>query len=347
MTQLPMVNRNTNLDFLRFIGISCIILAHMGVPGIIFQARNFDVPLMVLLSGISFSQFSSKNYSHYRNYLYSRFLRLIIPTWIFLVFYNYVNYLGSSEIPSLYNLFLQFSLTAGSNIGIWIIRIFFSMAIIAPLLLKINNKIDSNKSFYIMTIFTYIIYEVLLYNSKQFLPENIFKITKLVIFFTVSYGLIFLYGVRLSSLNKRSIQSHIFLFSVIFISYLIFILIQNDKFIPTQQFKYPPQIYYLSYALFISTALYYITKFNQIIIEKFNLFQFIGRSTLWIYLWHWFFIKLYNYCKFDFNFLLKYILIYTITIMLVYIQTKFIHLVASNTLLQKKQNKLIIKVFTG
>ncbi len=302
---------------------------------------------MVLLAGISFSQYSSKNYSQYYKYLYSRFMRLIVPTWIFLVFYNYINYLLSGETPSLYNLLLQFSLIGGSDIGIWIIRILYSMAIIAPLLLKINNKIGSNKSFYMMTILIYLTYEVLLYNSKQFLPGNIFKTTELAMFFTVSYGLIFLYGVRLSSLNKRAIQSHLFLFLIIFISYLVIIFIQNDKFIPTQKFKYPPQIYYLSYALFISITLYYITKFNKIIIEKFNLFQFIGRSTLWIYLWHWFFIKLYDYYKIDFNFLLEYILIYSATIMLVYIQTKFIFLVASNTTLQKKQSKLIIKVFTG
>ncbi|HID69714.1 MAG TPA: acyltransferase, partial [Desulfobacterales bacterium] len=134
MTQQTIVDRNTNLDFLRFIAISCIILAHMGIPTIIFQARNFDVPLMVLLSGISFSLYSSKSYSSYPSYLYSRFIRLIIPTWIFLVFYNSMIWAGNNDIPSTYNLCLQFSLIGGSDIGIWIIRIFFSMAIIAPFL---------------------------------------------------------------------------------------------------------------------------------------------------------------------------------------------------------------------
>ena len=319
----------------------------MGSPGIIFQARNFDVPLMVLLAGISFSQFSSKKYLHYHNYLYSRFLRLIIPTWIFLTFYNFIFFLGSNWRPSTNNLFKQFSLIGGSDIGIWIIRILFSMAIISPILLKINNHINNNKLFFVAIIITYIFYEVLLYNSKQFLPENIFNISKLIIFFTVSYGLIFLYGIRISSFSKRTIRNIIFLFFAIFFLYLIFLYLQNIKFIPTQQFKNPPQIYYVSYALFVSTSLFYITKFNKIYIDKFNLFQFIGRSTLWIYLWHWFIIKLYNYFKIDLNFLFKFLLIYTITVILVYVQTKIIHLVASNKLLNKNQNKLIVKVFTG
>lgn len=347
MTQNTIVNRNTNLDFLRFVGISCIILAHMNVPGIIFQARNFDVPLMVLLSGISFSQFSSKSYSSYRNYLYSRFTRLIIPTWIFLIFYNYVNFLGNNEIPSTYNLFLQFTLIGGSDIGIWIIRIFFSMALIAPLLQKIDNEIDSNIFFYISIFIAYIIYESLLYNSRQFFPENLFKVSKLIIYFTISYGLIFLYGIRLPSLNELTIRKNIWVFGTIFLSCLLFLYFKNNKFIPTQQFKYPPQLYYLSYAIFVSTLLFYISKYNELFICKLALFQFIGRSTLWIYLWHWFFIKLYHYCKIDLNFLFKYCLIYSITVSFVYLQTKCILFIASNKLLQNKQNRLLIKVFTG
>jgi hypothetical protein len=43
-----MSDRNTNIDFLKFIGISCIILAHVDTPRIIFQARNFDVSLIIL-----------------------------------------------------------------------------------------------------------------------------------------------------------------------------------------------------------------------------------------------------------------------------------------------------------
>ena len=58
--------RNTNYDLMRFIGISCIVLAHSSAPDIVDQLRNFDVPLMVVVSGISFVQFSSKNYNSYK-----------------------------------------------------------------------------------------------------------------------------------------------------------------------------------------------------------------------------------------------------------------------------------------
>lgn len=46
--------RDLHIDFLRFIGISLIILAHVEAPSGITQFRCFDVPLMVFVSGLSF-----------------------------------------------------------------------------------------------------------------------------------------------------------------------------------------------------------------------------------------------------------------------------------------------------
>lgn len=319
----------------------------MGIPTIIFQARNFDVPLMVLLSGISFSLYSSKSYSSYPSYLYSRFIRLIIPTWIFLVFYNSMIWAGNNDIPSTYNLCLQFSLIGGSDIGIWIIRIFFSMAIIAPFLLKINNQLISNKAFFITLFVTYIIYEIFLYNSRLILPEELFKITKLIILFTVSYGVIFLFGIRIPSLKSKEIKLSILVFGIVFFTSLSILYAQNNKIIPTQQFKYPPQIYYFSYALFASLVLFYLTKFHESKLYQLRLFQFIGRSTLWIYLWHWFFIKVYNYINIDLHYFSKYMVIYSSTIVLVYVQTSLVSLVTDRKILNTNKNRLLIKLFTG
>lgn len=41
--------RDLYIDFLRFIGISLIILAHVEAPSGITQFRSFDVPLMVFV----------------------------------------------------------------------------------------------------------------------------------------------------------------------------------------------------------------------------------------------------------------------------------------------------------
>ncbi|MDY7013155.1 MAG: hypothetical protein SVX43_06045 [Cyanobacteriota bacterium] len=58
---MPKAKRDIRLDVLKTIGIILIILAHTNPPIWIHQIRNFDVPLMVLLSGTLFYSSSSKS----------------------------------------------------------------------------------------------------------------------------------------------------------------------------------------------------------------------------------------------------------------------------------------------
>ena len=84
--------RNVGIDILRVIGILLIILAHVNPPGIIFQLRNFDVVMLVILSGM-LSNTSYKKSKGYFKYLVKRFIRLIIPVWIFLIVFFLGNYI--------------------------------------------------------------------------------------------------------------------------------------------------------------------------------------------------------------------------------------------------------------
>ena len=81
--------RNINLDLLRTIGLLGIILAHVSPPDRVLQIRTFDVPLMVIVSGIAFEISYNCNTStaiYYRQ----RIIRLLAPTWTFLViFFTY------------------------------------------------------------------------------------------------------------------------------------------------------------------------------------------------------------------------------------------------------------------
>lgn len=347
MRKTTIDNRNTSLDFLRFLGISAIIMAHMDAPPAVFQIRNFDVPMMVLLAGVSYLQYSSKHYTNYFSYLYSRFVRLVIPTWIFLIFYNLFFYFRSDWRPAVDNLLRQFSLVGGSEIGIWILRVLFSMAIIAPLLLKINDRIKNNRVFFAGITITFIAFEVIFYYSRQFLPANIFDAAVLIVFFTVPNAVIFILGIRLPSFSKKTIRNLILIFFAISVICAVILYSQKSEFVQSQEFKNPPQIYYVSYALFVGTALYYVAAFYNIYVDKYKLIRFIGRSTLWIYLWHWFIIRVYEYFNPDFYYLIKYLVIYAVTVLVVYAQTRLIHLLASSDLLGKKQSNFLVKVFTG
>ena len=46
------MKRDVTVDILKTVGIISIILAHVNPPNAITQLRNFDVILLVILSGI-------------------------------------------------------------------------------------------------------------------------------------------------------------------------------------------------------------------------------------------------------------------------------------------------------
>lgn len=312
--------RNKQYDLLRFVGISCIILAHVGLNGTIFQLRNFDVPLMVLLSGIAYTEYSSNHYDSYFDYLKSRFFRMILPTWLFLIFYNTFSYIASGDAVAVTTLIKQAMFYGGVDIGIWIIRIFVSIALIAPFLYEIDLRFFTNKSYYIFSALCYITYELLHLLLSGTVDHGIMWHLDNIFFITIPYSLIFMYGLRAKKISKNDLQIHILLFGLLFSVYLLIGYFVCGKIVQTQPFKYPPKAYYLSFAMLVSVSLYYATKYHNLKIQNFKLIQYIGQSTLWIYLWHWFFLKLYHYINLPSNYLLKYLTVYSCTLIIVYSQ---------------------------
>lgn len=79
--------RDKKIDILKAIGAILIILAHVSNSPLILQLRNFDVPLMVMISGylaVDSLKKSESNMDYYRK----RFIRLVVPTYIFLIFFS-------------------------------------------------------------------------------------------------------------------------------------------------------------------------------------------------------------------------------------------------------------------
>ena len=66
--------RNYGIDFLKTLGLLLIILAHISAPQWINQIRNFDVPLMVFLSGC-LSRGSVARSSSYFSYVKKTFTK--------------------------------------------------------------------------------------------------------------------------------------------------------------------------------------------------------------------------------------------------------------------------------
>ncbi|MGX7099286.1 acyltransferase family protein [Globicatella sanguinis] len=82
-----MIKRDVSIDVLRSIGLLCIILAHVSAPKFVLQIRNFDVPLMAFIMGISFYLTNKNKHFNLIEYSKKRFKRLLFPTWKFLTIF--------------------------------------------------------------------------------------------------------------------------------------------------------------------------------------------------------------------------------------------------------------------
>ncbi|MEG2251361.1 MAG: acyltransferase family protein [Bacilli bacterium] len=146
--------RDIKIDFIRFIGISLIILAHVSPPNWLFQFRNFDVPLMVVLSGYLYSMKSKKSNQLNLQYIIKRFKRLVIPVWIFLTILFLGILVYQPRILTLKLLITSFGLYSGIGY-VWIIRVYLIIALFGE---SVSNFI--NKKIFIY-LFIYLFYEIL------------------------------------------------------------------------------------------------------------------------------------------------------------------------------------------
>jgi len=293
-------SRNINFDSLRTIGLICIILAHTSPPDILFQIRNFDVPLMVIVSGAVFGISASNKQLSYGNYVKKRIFRLVAPTWFFLFFFFTLIYLFTLISGRMYpfsqkTIVSSFALISGIGY-VWVIRVFILVALIAPFLSELNEKIDRDIEYFIILLTIYFFYELIYFFYRGTEIYVLDLIIKYFLFYLLPYGCLFGFGLRLPNLDNKSI------FLLTIISLVVFmvetILNYSTHFVPTQQYKYPPRVYYLSYSLFALLSLYLLLNNTAPKIFNNSIHSFVSSSSIWIYLWHILFIYIWDFSIF-------------------------------------------------
>lgn len=352
--------RDLSIDILRCTGLFLIILAHVSPPGAIFQLRNFDVPLMVFVSGLSFS--ISSEGKKYQAYLLSRIKRLVVPVWIFVtVFYLFVClfFCLSPVLFGKYNnfdsylntLFFKDSLDASSNtLGYtWIIKIFLLMAIIAPLVKKITHNLSQ---WNIMTV------AIILLCLNQYLvlavvdnaDSNASLINNIAVAYLLpclSYGVVFMLGVNY---KKYSITFKLFTVILSLMAFLVFLWSYRVEFgglVSTQGYKYPPSGYYLSYALMM---IFSLSLFVKSLTQKINgllkgLIVFVSSNSIWIYLWHIPVVEYFANSDAGYNFIFKYLAACFLSMAIMYLQVGIISRLRSR--MSPPVYKNIKDIFTG
>jgi len=243
--------RDITIDILRLLGLIGVILAHCSIPGPLFELREFDVTMLVLASGMSYACAAGKQEEpvtvrSWFSYVVKRFQRLIVPVWIFLVFYFLFFWLVFDVSYDWRYLLSSFALTSSGIQFVWVFRVFFTSAIFNPLLGSFVSKkgtVWSLRCFGVVLVLN----EVLIVESAELLPASANRVLSFVLFYTVAYAMISGLGIVLQQMKNRN-QWKLLLISAFVWAFFGF----RSGWSSLQAYKYPPQLYYIGYGFMVT-----------------------------------------------------------------------------------------------
>lgn len=346
--------RNIKLDLLRFFGVLIIMIAHASPPEWLFQLRNFGTPLLIAGSSLTYAFIYKYREINTYSFIKKRMSRLIIPAWIFLTFFFSFFIVMSKILGKNYELSFSEvleSYTFYDGIGfVWIFKIYIILALLTPLALKFSKSTLNNTSYFLIIISVYFLNEIGIYFFLENIPYEIKDFISKIFLILIPYTAIYLYGLRLGQLSSKTILTISLTSFLIFISMAISKYIDQGYFVQTQEYKYPPTLYYLSYAFFCLNLVYFYTS-KHLNIEKIvikELTVWLSSHSLWIYLWHimgisvWLYIgenKIITLTGTFGLFILKFIFIFSFGILITYIQVSIV-----GKLIKMNRNYLIEKI---
>ncbi len=313
--------RDERIDLLRFIGLAMVILAHVYPPMWVAQLRNFDVPLMVLVSALSFS--ASVKQESYGQYVWARVKRLVFPVWLFLTLYFAVQWAFAYPhvLPDADKILRSYTMIDGIGY-VWVIRVFLLVALLAPFIYRFHQRTPENSQYFRVLVLWYLAYEVAV---NMILPE-ISGISRTILrntlFDAVPFALLFALGLRIPAMTKSEQLRFFTLFSAVFLLLAGWFFWQQGSFQRTQSFKYPPQHYYLAYALMCAFLLWLLAEPVLRGLRRSRLIGFVlfaGSNSIWIYLWHIFFLQI-----IELSWGPKYLLVFACSAVVTWIQVSLI-----------------------
>lgn len=192
--------RDLTVDYLRFVGLSLIILAHVQPPEWLFHIRCFDVCMMLFVSGLAYSgrrpDFSLRFFLH-------RAMRLVVPVYLFLTCYfvavALLKCIGIDFGIRMEHVIGSYLLTEGIGY-VWIIRVFLLVALLTPLLLKLDNSIGSVSKLMVVLLAGMTVAELLMSHKVGF--GNLF--VREYMYYAIGYSILFVLGLRIRRCKKSA-----------------------------------------------------------------------------------------------------------------------------------------------
>ena len=219
------------------------------------------------------------------------------------------------------------------------------VALIAPLIFYIHKRVSNNIHYLYLVFIVLLVNELLLVFFEHLLDSGSGKIVEKTLFYVVPYGAVFALGLRFLSLTKLQLVLVGAFVGLVFVSFSLRLMVMYDEFIPTQAYKYPPQAYYVSYAILMSILLWASVARLLDFVRALNLtdlVEFIGQNSIWIYLWHIPFVIVISA-----PFYIKYPLILGASVLITFIQVSFLKRLLLPRIAKPSVRKNVVALFMG
>lgn len=281
------MTRDLHIDLLRSIGLMLIIIAHSKAPNLINEIRSFDVPLMLFISGLVYSDKTIKGYKLFYTH---RLQRLVLPVWgfisLFLISLYTMQYLLHSGHVKSIELYIGTLLMLDPEYSIgytWIIRVFLLIMLITPILINLNKRLQRITSFLLSLFFLIVALSISLHISKSIDSYYIKASYDMIFPYLFAYSIPFLMGLHLRNASSKELM----VFSALALISIILLLVLTPSF-NISSYKFPPHPVFITYGVSASIIIWQLrgiwgrllqSKMSQPLI-------FTGQNTIWIYLWH-------------------------------------------------------------
>lgn len=325
-------------------GLMIIMIAHASPPGWLFQLRNFGTPLLIFGSALTYAYIYKYRTVQPLRFYKKRLKALIIPPWIFLSLFFSIYLIRAQlvniEFPfQVQQVFESYLFLEGIGF-VWIFKIYIGLALLTPIAIWINNRKANQTNLALAIIASYILYEVLVAYLQINLDTENFRFISTTLLIFIPYGLLYIYSFSIGELSDRKVAIIASTFLMIFIALAAYKFQKENGFVQTQSAKYPPTIYYLSYALFAIHTIYLIIKRIELNQDQLrSSIVWLSSNSLWIYLWH--ILAFYTWHSIEpssnsnINFIIKVIYLFSFGIIMTLIQNKISYELANRSIFFK------------
>ena len=205
--------------------------------------------------------------------------------------------------------------------------------------MSLYKKSKYQENFLGLLAIVYIFYELAVHyiDDVQFMLPGLESFLRNYVLISIPYGCLVGLGIIFMKASRTFLVKTALFFLSIFLVLAGYFFATSGKLVLTQIAKYPPTIYYLSYAIFVSTLAYLVidqilAKYGETWFAKSSpwtqIIAFISQSSLWIYLWQSFWVIFWGlfsakYLPFANHFMVAFVGIASLSILTTYLQKKF------------------------